>query len=133
MGKSTTAVFRIQCGLRLVHIGNSQILRRILRMIRETVDHCQTEVSVSAAEKCLTLIREHLLRSTLLGNSLKSGIRGGNHIVICLPGVHVALVVRFLYRFPVIILFNESGRILVSFAIELAVVRRILEESHISS
>ena len=122
MGKSSTAVFRIQRGLRLVHIGNAQILGRILRMIRKTVNHCQTKVGIGAAEESLSFVRKHLFRSTLLCDCLESCICSGDHIVICLPGVYVAFIVSLLDRLPVIILVNESGGILVSFAIEFAVV-----------
>ena len=130
--KSATGVARIQSGLGFVHICHAQIFRSILGMIWKAVNHCQTKMCVSPAEQSLALIRKDLVGSSHIFDCPKRSICGGNHLVVALPGVDIALVACLGNRLPGIVLLNQSVRIVVRTVEQFHIVGGVFEKADVS-
>ena len=102
---------RVECLLRRQHIRDAQVLRGLLRMVRQTVKHRKAEITVGPAYERLPFGRKQFLRSSEILYGFKSRIGIAYGIVILLPRVLVALVLGINHVIPVGILVLEAGEV----------------------
>ena len=131
--KRSPHIFRIEGGFGGVNIWYPKIGGSELRMVWQTVNHCQTEMCIGAAEQGFAFVRQHFLRRAAFLYGFEGGVGSGYHLVVVLPYVHIALVLRNSHSFPGIILIQELVGVGVLFSGKVHIVRSIFEVPYVSS